>query len=140
MFLLEVKPQQLLCGHMSRFKKSAVLFFTQSFAAAFVRSELVALNAPALEPPLCIGTALAAVAFFSTLIHIWKGRQEGRDTRMLVLNSRRVLQLIQEGSVTRGLQGEQLMHSFGTHHTFFPHLMYSQLLSCYCKNTFRIWE
>ncbi|KAF3832983.1 hypothetical protein F7725_026648 [Dissostichus mawsoni] len=54
-----------------------------------MRSELVALNAPALEPPLCVGTALAAVAFFSTLINIWKGRQEGRDRRMLPSSSLR---------------------------------------------------
>lgn len=47
-------------------------FFTQSFAAALVRPELVALDAPALEPPLRVGTALAAVTFFSTLVHIWK--------------------------------------------------------------------
>lgn len=51
--------------------------FTQRLAAALVRSELVALNAPAQEPPLSVGAALAAVAFFSTLVHIWK-RAEGR--------------------------------------------------------------
>lgn len=48
-------------------------FWTQSFAAALVRSELVALNAPAQEPPLRVGTALAAVAFLSTLVHILAG-------------------------------------------------------------------
>lgn len=50
-------------------------YFTQSFAAALVRSDLVALNAPALEPPLGVGTALAAVAFLGTLVHIWNGPQ-----------------------------------------------------------------
>lgn len=59
---------------MSRLKYSTVVF-TQSFAAALVRSELVALNAPALEPPLRVGTALAAVALFGTLVHIWNGPQ-----------------------------------------------------------------
>lgn len=70
MLLLEVKPWRF-CGHMSRLKYSTG-GFTQSFAAALVRSELVALNAPALERPFRVGTALAAVALFSTLIHIWK--------------------------------------------------------------------
>lgn len=71
-----------LCGHMSRLKRSTVvfflfIFFTQSLAAALVRSKLVALNAPALEPPLRVGTALAAVAFFGTLVHIWNGPWRG---------------------------------------------------------------
>lgn len=70
MLLYEVKPWWL-CGHMSRLKYSTGSF-TQSFAAALVRSELIALNAPALERPFCVGTALAAVALFSTLVHIWK--------------------------------------------------------------------
>lgn len=82
-----------LCGHMSRLKHSTVVF-TQSFAAALVRPELVALNAPALEPPLRVGTALAAVAFFSTLVHIWNGPQRQRTRRghqirtRLTINSR----------------------------------------------------
>lgn len=59
---------------MSGMKHSPVIR-TQSFAAALVRSELIALNAPALEAPLCVGTALTAVAFFSTLIHIWNRPQ-----------------------------------------------------------------
>lgn len=61
---------------MSRLKYSTG-DFTQSFAAALVRSELVALNAPALEGPFCVGAALAAVAFFSTLVHIWKRQVRG---------------------------------------------------------------
>ena len=56
------------------------MVFTQSFAAALVRPELVALNAPALKPPLGVGTALAAVAFFGTLVHIWNGPQR-QNTR-----------------------------------------------------------
>lgn len=76
---------------MSRLKYSAVVF-TQSFAAALVRSKLVALNAPALEPPLCVGTTLAAVAFFSTLVHIWNRPEaedkEVRDREMSASSSR----------------------------------------------------
>lgn len=60
---------------MSRLKYSTVVF-TQSFAAALVGPELVALDAPALEPPLRVGTALAAVAFFGTLVHIWNEPQK----------------------------------------------------------------
>ena len=68
-----------MCGHMSRLKHSTVVF-TQSLAAALVGPELIALDAPALEPPLRVGTALAAVALFSTLVHIWNKpkRQEKR--------------------------------------------------------------
>lgn len=64
---------------MSKLKQST-LIFTQSLAAALVRPELVALNAPALEAPLDVGAALAAVAFFSTLIHIWN-RPRGQRRR-----------------------------------------------------------
>ena len=71
-----------LCGHMSRLKHRTVVF-TQSFAAALVGPELVALNAPALEPPLRVGTALTAVALLGTLVHIWNRgrRQEGEGQR-----------------------------------------------------------
>lgn len=64
-------------SQMSRMKHSTVAY-TQSFAAALVRSELVALHTPALEPPFCVGTALAAVAFFSTFVHIWNRPQKQR--------------------------------------------------------------
>jgi len=63
-----------LCGHMLRMKHRTVVF-TESFAAALVRSELIALHAPTLEAPLCVSAALAAVAFFSTLVHIWNRPQ-----------------------------------------------------------------
>lgn len=53
-------------------------FFTQSFAAALVRSELVSLNAPALEPPDGVGAALTAVAFFGTFVHIWEKKRRRR--------------------------------------------------------------
>lgn len=78
MLLLEVKPWRL-CGHVSRLKYSTG-GFTQSFAAALVRPELIALNTPALERPFCVGTALAAVALFSTLIHIWKRQVKKKKT------------------------------------------------------------
>lgn len=46
---------------------------TQRLAAALVRPQLIALHTPALEPSLCVGTALAAVALLCTLIHILAG-------------------------------------------------------------------
>lgn len=66
---------------MSRLKHSTVVF-TKSFAAALVRSELVALYTPALEPPLCVCAALATVAFLSALVHIWDRKEkEGKRER-----------------------------------------------------------
>lgn len=43
---------------------------TQSFAAAFVRTKLITLLAPALEATFTVGTTLAAVTFLCTFIHI----------------------------------------------------------------------
>lgn len=42
----------------------------QSFAAALVRTKLIALLTPALEATLTVGAALAAVTLLSTFIHI----------------------------------------------------------------------
>lgn len=55
--------------------------FTQRFAAALVRPEVIALNAPALEPPLCVGTTLAAVTFYGTLVHIWRNPRAEAERR-----------------------------------------------------------
>lgn len=75
--ILQVVEQQCVLGAMRQnltdvdtVGKQQNWLWTQSFAAALVGSKLVALNAPALEPSLCVGTALAAIAFFCTLIHI----------------------------------------------------------------------
>ena len=43
---------------------------TQSLAAAPVRPEFVACFAPALESPLTVGAALAAVPLLGTFVHI----------------------------------------------------------------------
>lgn len=100
------------------------MVFTQSFAAALVRPELVALNAPALEPPLGVGTALAAVAFFGTLVHIWNGPQSqntrgGRDREVLASNSRRVNNAFKtQSKVRRG--GWKVENSF----TLLEHILF----------------
>lgn len=47
---------------------------TQRLAATPVRPQLVALDAPAAEASLGVGTALAAVALLCTLIHICRVR------------------------------------------------------------------
>lgn len=47
---------------------------TQRLAATPVRPQLVALDAPAPEASLGVGTALAAVALLRTLIHICRVR------------------------------------------------------------------
>lgn len=59
-------------------EKRRMEIFTQSFAATFIRPKLVAVNAAAQETPLRVGTALAAVTLFSTLIHIWKRPQRDK--------------------------------------------------------------
>ena len=64
-----------LCG-VSIAVSVSVSSLTQGLAAPLVRSQLVTLHTPALEPPLGIGAALAAVALLRTLIHIWKRKKE----------------------------------------------------------------
>lgn len=108
--------------------------FTQSFAAALVRSELVALDAPALEPPLCVGTALAAVAFFSTLVHIWNGPQRGGTERCWGVNNSR-----HKAECTE-VAGRWKTNLRNTSTSFLLHPLNFKFNSWPCQHTCRIWK